>query len=92
MRTEEEFKKQVEVKEITFWPHHDCSICGYVCGYHFKNGHVGYDNGCYCTGRSYGENITSRTWSDLAEAYNIQTHPEVISEMDEFWGFEKASA
>lgn len=30
-----------------------CSGCGYGCHYSFRNGQLGYDNGCYCTAHSF---------------------------------------
>ena len=84
MRTPEEFKEQAEKLNITFWPGHNCSLCGYQVGFYFADGNVSYDNGCDCTS---GQNLNPRTWEDVAKRYNMQSHPEVISRMDEFWGF-----
>jgi len=85
MKTADEFKVQAEKKEITGWDSHGCSLCGYVVGYKFKDGHVGYDNGCDCTG---GQNVRMSSWEEVAESYNMQSNENVIRKMNEFWGFE----
>jgi len=85
MRTAEQFQEQVKKKDIKKWNIHDCSICGYQCGYVFENGEALYDSGCYCV--SY-KNVEPRTWEDVAGQYNMQKNAEVIKKMDEFWGFD----
>lgn len=82
MKTEEDFKKAVEERNITEWRIHNCSLCGYPCGYVFNEGRVGYDSGCDCTG---GSHLSSRSYWDVAHFYNTQTNPEYIAKMDEFW-------
>ena len=84
MRKAEHFKNQVIEKDISFWNVHNCSLCQYECGFHFPNGDVSYDNGCYCTD---GQNLRPSNWEDVAGQYNMQTHPNAIKKMDEFWGF-----
>ena len=32
-------------------------------------------------------NVTLLTWDDVAEQCNMQSHPDVISKMNKFWGF-----
>lgn len=85
-KTAEQFKQQVAKKNILKWPVHDCSMCGYECGYlfNYEGYEVVYDNGCYCTGITRN---SQRSWEDVLEHYNLQTHPDVIKEMDKFWGF-----
>ncbi len=85
MRTVEEFKESAEKNNITKWNVNDCSICNYHCGYIIRNGQVMYDSGCDCVSHS---NLQPRSWEDLAEQYNMQDHPNVIKEYDEFWKFE----
>lgn len=85
MKNVEDFKRQVKAKNITYWHIHDCSLCGYGCGYHFINDEVYYDNGCYCTN---GKNLNPRSWEDLAESYNMQTNEGYIKKMDDFFGFD----
>lgn len=92
IRTIEEFKKQAKEKNITRWDIHDCSMCGYWCGYEIRGDIVTYDSGCDCV---WGGEHTS-SWEELAESYNQNT-PEknpLISEKytketDDFWGFNK---
>ena len=64
---------------------HTCSMCRYPCAFLFSGDTVRYDAGCDCV--KYGPAITSRTWDSVAGHYNLQSHPEVIKEMNTFWGF-----
>ena len=84
-RSPEEFQKQAAEKGLTKWAIHDCSLCGYPCGYIFHDGQVSYDSGCYCV--TYYPNIQPRTWDSVVEIYEMQDNPETIKQMDEFWGF-----
>jgi len=84
MKTAKEFEKKVKEENITEWLGHNCTLCGYQVGYHFIEGNVYYDNGCDCTN---GKNLNPRTWEDVAERYNMQTHPDVIKRMNNFWKF-----
>jgi len=85
MRTPEEFKRQAEVKEITFWPLHDCSMCGATVGTEIRYGQASYNSSCGC-GSSPNH---SPGWESVAERYNMQRDEDVIAAMDEFWGFDK---
>lgn len=85
MKTGEDFEKQAKEKGITRWLIHDCSMCGYHCGFYFRGKVVEYDNGCGCVMNPR----SPRTWEDVAEHYNMQTNKKVIKEMDKFWGFAK---
>lgn len=85
MKTGIEFKKQAELKGITEWPSHPCSICGVWVGFEFYYGRPYFRSSCGC---AWSE-LQKRTWDDVAGAYNIQEDPDVIAEMDEFWGFDK---
>lgn len=49
-----------------------------------NDGEVYFDGGCYC---ACGD-LRPQTWEDVAEIYNLQKNPDVISEFDEFWHFE----
>lgn len=82
MKTADDFKQAVEDRGITKWPVHDCSICGYPCGYIFQEGLVGYDSGCDCVNYT---NIQLRSYEDVAEFYNRQTHPDYVAIMNKFW-------
>lgn len=86
MKTESDFQIATAKIKPVKWIIHHCSMCNYPCGYVFTMDykHVGYDSGCHCV--TY-ENITPCPWSALAEHYNMQRNPEVIKEMNEFWGF-----
>lgn len=84
MRSSEEFKIQAAKIGITRWPIHNCSICGYPCGYLFHDDQVFYDSGCDCV--NYAD-IQPKTWEDVAQQYNMQTNEKYIAEMDSFWGF-----
>ncbi len=83
MKTVNDFKRQVKAKNITRWLIHDCSMCGYHCGYYFDGDKVEYDNGCGCSMQPR----SPRTWDSVAEHYNMQTNKKGIKKMDEFWGF-----
>lgn len=84
MKTVQDFKTAAKEKNITRWNIHDCSICGYVCGYIIQGDQVYYDSGCDCIGR---ENVQPRSWHDIVEHYNMQTSEKYIKEMNAFWGF-----
>ena len=86
MKTIEQFKNAAIEKKIIKWNIHDCSMCGYDCGYVFAPDyeHVGYDSGCDCV--SY-KNINPSSWEDIRDHYNNQTNLEYIKTMNEFWGF-----
>jgi hypothetical protein len=86
-RLPSEFEQAVKNHGITFWYRTDCTLCGYACGFHFKNGLPFYDNGCHCSGNQGV--MRPRTWDDVAESYNIQTHPDVIKRHNEFWHFKQ---
>ncbi|KKL54891.1 hypothetical protein LCGC14_2260870 [marine sediment metagenome] len=84
MRKAEDFKKQAKKKKITRWGIHNCSGCGYACGYLINGDKVKYDSGCDCT--TYNQ-IRESNWQSIADQYNMQTNKDVIKEMDKFWGF-----
>ena len=35
-------------------PIHNCTMCGYECGFSWLDGQLHYDTGCHCTGMSGG--------------------------------------
>lgn len=84
MRNPEEFKKQAELKNITFWPSHPCAICGVVVGTEIDNGQASYRSSCGCASSPNH----SHGWEYVAERYNRQTNLDAIKRMDSFWGFE----
>lgn len=79
-----DFQLAAAARQIAWWPTRACSLCGYPCGYSCFAAYVIYDAGCYCTNRDGGE---LRSWSDVADFYNLQTAASVIADMDAFWGF-----
>lgn len=83
-KTPEQFKEKVEELNLRHWNIHDCSICGYPCGYIFREGQVLYDTGCDC---SWGGERPS-DYQDIANHYNMQPNEEYIKKMNEFWHFE----
>lgn len=84
MKTVEDFKKKAKEQNIRKWNIHDCSGCGYKCGYLIDGDQLYYDNGCYCI--MYP--ATPRDWQDLVDHYNRQSSDKYINEMNKFWGFE----
>ncbi len=89
-RTPEEFKEQARLLNITFWENHKCSICNTPVGYEFKNGESSYNSNCSCV--NYTSPNHSHGWQEVANSYNLQSHPDVIKKMDKFWGFKTAKA
>lgn len=57
-----------------YFSFHSCSICGYKCAYSVANGKLIYDNGCTCTYGFSGYHQTN--WSEIANLYNMQSHPD----------------
>lgn len=47
---------------------HNCSMCGYPCGFIIDKDGLGYDTGCYCVRDC--PRIEDRTESELAEYIN----------------------
>lgn len=93
LRTAEELKIQAKLKGITRWPVHDCSMCGYPCGYIINGDRVAYDSGCDCVTYS---NVQPRSWDDLAYAYNLnqpERNPDIsqkyLEELNKIWQFEQ---
>jgi hypothetical protein len=87
MKTGEDFKQSASENNISEWTVHDCSICGYPCGYQFSGDDVYYDSGCWCV--SYSDK-RKKSWDDVASFYNMQSHPDIIKKFDEFWHFTSA--
>jgi hypothetical protein len=96
IRTADELKQQAIKNHIDFWPVHNCSICGYACGYYFENNHedVFYDAGCDCVNYS---NVQKRSWENLADNYNLnqpENNPKIkqeyLDELNKIWKFEEA--
>lgn len=69
------------------WDIHDCSLCGYACGYRFVPDEQGrtvdvyYDSGCHCLRAPQ----RPRTWDDVIGHVTMQTNPDTIKRHKEFW-------
>jgi len=94
IKTADELKQQAIAKNITFYPVHNCSMCGYQCGYVIENDKVGYDSGCDCTYNAGG--IELRDWDDLARSYNMnqpennsRISPKFLDELNKTWQFDQ---
>lgn len=91
IKTIDELKQQAKDKNIQFYPVHNCSLCGYMCGYIINDEQVGYDSGCDCVMYS---NIQPRSWDDLAKTYNMnqpENNPNISEEflkrLNNIWQF-----
>lgn len=95
VKTVEEMKRAVETMKLSRWNIHDCSFCGYQCGYVFYDGRVFYDSGCDCVNHPSNWEDKPRSWEDVALAYN-RNHPEnnagiaesYTKEVDALFGFQ----
>ena len=85
MKTADDFKQQAKLHNIIRWNVHDCSICGYRCGYIIEGDQVYYDSGCDCV--TYSD-IKQRNFDDIAGLYNMQKNPDIIERFNEFWHFD----
>lgn len=69
-----------ESRKVAFWKLHNCSMCGYPCGYMVnlekKEGDVEvlYDNGCDC---GFGRSMRHSSFEEMFESYNMQTNTDV---------------
>lgn len=91
IKTAEELKQQAKNKGIAFYPVHDCSMCGYRCGFIIRDEDVAYDSGCDCVTYT---NIQPRTWENLANTYNMnqpENNPQIsqafLDKLNEVWQF-----
>lgn len=84
-----DFQMAVERKGITVWLIRTCGGCNYPLSYNFRHGAVTFDAGCDCTNSC---NIHPRSWHEIKEQYDIQTHWEAIKRYDEFFGFYETEA
>lgn len=94
IKTTEELKTQAKKINLTFWEVHNCSMCGYKCGYIISDDNVFYDAGCDCV--SYND-TQEKTWDELTETYNRnqpENNPEIslkyLQELDKIWEFRDA--
>ena len=60
------FKAKILESKQTFFPHHNCAICGYGVGYVVRDGVVYFDPGCGCSKYVYHpDNISPVSWEEL---------------------------
>jgi hypothetical protein len=89
MKTSHDFKEAAINRNIRYWNIHNCSMCGYECGFlffHFDEFEVIYDSGCDCVRRPT-KNISD--WEQVAAHYNANVlNQHVIAEYNKLWGFE----
>lgn len=71
IKTTQELKEQVHKIGLKRWNIHECSMCGYSCGYVIQGDEVSYDAGCNCSFNP----PQPREWEDLTRAFN-QNQPE----------------
>lgn len=90
LKTSEELKEQAKKIGLKKWKVHECSMCGYPCGYIIESERISYDPGCYCSG-GY---VEERTWQDLADQYNRnqpernkQINQSYLDETESVWKF-----
>ena len=91
MKTVEDFKKQAKNHSIKFWNIHNCSMCGYECGYIIRGDKLFYDSGCNC---GFGIDVRPVDWEEMVDHYNRNQREnnkdikqKYLDEMDEFWKF-----
>lgn len=72
--TVDEVKAIVTEHKTKFIPVHNCSFCGYECGYvipYTVEDGIWYDSGCTCSRRGPAPYKPS-TWESIANHYNMQ--------------------
>lgn len=94
LKTTEQLKEQAKKIDLHFFPVHECSVCGYSCGYRISGDFesVGYDSGCYCVSDI---NVSPSSWEELTNTYNLN-QPEnnskitksYLKELNDIWKFE----
>ena len=72
IRTKEELKSQASQRGLKKWIIHNCSMCGYPCGFIFRDDGVLYDSGCGCA--DYIDTRQS-SWEEVEQTYN-RNQPE----------------
>lgn len=93
LKTVEELKEQAQKIGLTRYPVHNCSMCGYPCGYNIHGDNVEYDSGCDCV--TY-QNIQPRSWEELTKTYNMnqpENNPKIskqfLKKLNNTWKFEE---
>jgi hypothetical protein len=91
LKTPQQLKEQAEKIGLSFWLTHNCSMCGYPCGYIIKGDKVFYDSGCDCVNYT---DVQERDWEDLAYSYNMnqpENNPDIkqeyLNKLNEIWKF-----
>jgi hypothetical protein len=92
IKTVEELRDQATKINLRFYPVHECSMCGYPCGYKIFGNEVLLDTGCYCV--TYN-NTEPSSWDQLAATYNMnqpENNPKIskefLQELNRVWKFE----
>lgn len=86
MKTADDFRQAAQQRNIERWDTRICGICGEPVGYVFIDGHVYFDSCCGCS--SYYTEPQRRTWDDVAELYQMNTHNlKWIEATNQFWGW-----
>lgn len=81
----EDFRIQAQEKGVTEWRFRKCSLCKVPIGFMFQGSTVLRDTNCNCV--PYTTQPEEVSWDAVAGVYNLQTNPDTIQKMNEFWGF-----
>lgn len=79
-----------ENRESAVWNVHNCSLCGYPCGYIINvepregEGEVFYDSGCDCT--CGGPNYRPSSFENMYDHYKLQINQEYIASIEKLFG------
>lgn len=98
MKKVDDFKKAARDQGVKRWNVHNCSICGYKCGYVINGDNVYYDSGCDCVMGG----LEPRDWEDIANSYNLNAGADdaeerskeyplfagCVREDNKLWGFD----
>lgn len=77
--TPEQIRESVIKNNISWFPHHECAICGRWVGYRFFHYpyEVMFDSTCDC---SSWKNLWPRDWDDVAVYINMQDNEDYANE------------
>lgn len=74
----EKLKMKCQEKELR-WNIHDCSICGSLVGYIFKNGNAYYDSTCDCSFMDHEPDL--RSWYDVENIIDMNINNDIVKEL-----------
>jgi hypothetical protein len=84
--TGEQLRQKAIEHKITKWTIEECSVCEYPIHYIFDTENVSYDGGCNCSDfETYRPKYQRSSWNDVAIYINMQTDPNKIKKIKEFW-------